>query len=100
MHIKKSSISLTFSLAICLLMVSCGGQSEEKASVKVPEKIVVPESYEGNPIIQAYLHLKDALVLSDADDARLQAKVLVASMDGNEDRSLPLWQARNYFRLR
>lgn len=85
MHIKKSGISLLFSMLICLLMVSCGGQSEEQEHGKAPEKIEVPETYEGNPIIQAYLHLKDALVLSDAEKARVNAKMLVASLDNMGD---------------
>ena len=85
MHIKKSSISLLFSMLIGLFMISCGGQSENPGHGKAPEKIEVPETYGGNDIIQAYLHLKDDLVKSDAESARRKAKVLVASLDNFEE---------------
>lgn len=85
MHIKKSGIALLFSMLIGLFMISCGGQSENHGHGKAPEKIEVPESYGGNAAIQAYLHLKDALVKSDADEARKNAKMLVASLDNMRD---------------
>ncbi len=85
MHIKKSGISLLFSILIVLFIVSCGGQSEEQGHGKAPEKIEVPETYEGNSSIQAYLHLKDALVLSDSQKARINAKTLIASLDNMGD---------------
>lgn len=85
MHIKKSSISLFFSMLIGLFLISCGGQSEKQGHGKAPEKIDLPESYEGNPVIQAYLHLKDDLVKSDPDAAKITAKNLVASLDNMEE---------------
>lgn len=74
-----------FALILGMGIISCGGGSQEHTGHgKTPEKIEVPESYSGSETIQAYLHLKDALVLGDQQKASNYAKNLVASLDGKE----------------
>lgn len=82
MHIKKSIILFYSTILISLCMASCeGGQQEKHEEVKAPEKKEVSQANEGNETIQAYLQLKDGLVQSDSQTAKVSAKKLIASLD-------------------
>lgn len=90
MSLEKSVKSVLVAMLLCSFMVSCGETAKkEKSKSKDQEKIEVPATYTGSQEIQAYLHLKDALVLSDKTEASKNAKMLVASLDNKEGVEIP-----------
>jgi hypothetical protein len=70
-----------FALIATALLVACSQpDAAEEATVEVQHRNYVKSEY-GETVLQQYLHLKDALVSSNAQEARDAAKLMYMHLD-------------------
>ncbi len=84
MRINRISKLLAMLLLLAAIGVGCSSESTKNVSEKNSEKADLQDA---NPAIKAYLALKDDLVKSDANKAKLSAKefyVAIEKLEGKE----------------